>query len=144
MFSAVTEGADVSGLKGRQCSLLGDGTAPPVDVSDKDTKCALPKAGSNKLWLSESLAVLGTIRDAGPVEAAMNRLPEIQPLRSSRVVGLERNNILRPAHRQGNPVGFLEKERLSQNAATDDEVTSISWIDPTIASNAGSHLLCRP
>ena len=47
--AAVTVGADMGGLQGWQCPLLGDRAAPLVNVGDQDPERPLPEAGTNEV-----------------------------------------------------------------------------------------------
>src|SRR5205823_14200643 len=69
--------------------------------------------------------------------------PEAQSLGISGVIGLERNDVPRPACRHRNPVRLLEKEWLCEDTATDVEVDPIGRIGLTVASNTRTHLLRR-
>ena len=78
-----------------------------------------------------------------PVQAVVDCLPQRQTLGIARVVGLERDDVRRPARRHGDPVAFLEEERLGQDAATDLEIASVARVGPAIAGDARPHLLRR-
>src|SRR5258706_956004 len=48
MRAAIAIGAYMRSLQGRQCSLLGNRAAPPIDIRDKHPECSLPEAGANE------------------------------------------------------------------------------------------------
>ena len=141
--AAIAIGTNMRSLQGRQRPLLGDRAAPPIDIRDKHPECPCPRRGRMRCGSpkrARSSAMPGNLR---PVQAIVDRFPQSQPFGVARVVGLERDDVRRPARRHGNPVAFIEEEGLGQDAATDLEVAPITWIGAAIAGDAGTHFLRR-
>jgi hypothetical protein len=128
-------------LQGRERPLLCDSAPPLIQVRDEHPECALSKSRPDELRLAEPCLCFGHAGEARLVKPVVHRFPKRKPFRVARVVGLERHDVRRPTRRNGNPVGLIEEERLSQDTAADLEINPITRIDPPIPRNSGAHLM---
>ena len=119
--------------QGRQCPLLSDRAAPPIDIRDQHTERALPEEGTNEMGLAKSRLLPCHARHLWPAEAIVHGFPQSQSFGTVCVVGLERHNVRRPTRRHGNPVAFREEEGLGQNAAPNLEVATIAWVRVSVS-----------
>lgn len=118
-------------------------------VLDRDTsghepanrQRSLTQARSNELLCTEAYGKLRRSTESVANQAITDGFPQGKTRSIVRIVGVEQNDVRRPARRHRYPIRLLEEEGLGQNATADLEIAPIVWIGPAIACYSGAHLL---